>query len=114
MPYTWFDYLDGYPDFLCGLNFTSRNLLDSATGGTFMSTTLGASTKLLDEMMNNYSQWHTERAPTGRKAALTATPAAPMLRLRTPPPSEGEPSRQRCRVSFALTSMIHIVSSYSE
>ena len=32
-----------------------------------MSTTLGASTKLLDEMMTNYSQCHNERAPTGRK-----------------------------------------------
>ena len=32
-----------------------------------MSTTLGAATKLLDEMMMNYSQWHTERSPTGRK-----------------------------------------------
>src|SRR3954464_10360383 len=49
------------------LNFTSRNLLDSAAGGTFMSTTLGAATKLHDEMMTNYSQWHTERAPIGRK-----------------------------------------------
>src|SRR3954471_7607350 len=53
--------------FYAGLNFTSRNLLDSAAGGTFISTTLGAATKLLDEMMTNYSQWHTERAPTGRK-----------------------------------------------
>src|SRR4051812_24755131 len=53
--------------FYVGLNFTSRDLLDSAAGGTFMSTTLGAATKLLDEMMTNYSQWHTERAPTGRK-----------------------------------------------
>src|ERR1041385_2158026 len=53
--------------FYAGLNFTSRNLLDSAVGGTFMSTTIGAATKLLDEMMTNYSQWHTERAPTGRK-----------------------------------------------
>src|SRR4051812_46504930 len=52
--------------FYAGLKFTSRNLLDSAAGGTFMSTTLGAATKLLDEMMTNYSQWHTERAPTGR------------------------------------------------
>ena len=43
-----------------GLNFTSRNLLDSDVGGTFMSTILGASIKLLDEMMLNYSQWHTE------------------------------------------------------
>src|SRR4051812_14879781 len=53
--------------FYASLNFTSRNLLDSAAGGTFMSTTLGASTKLLDEMMLNYSQCHTERDPTGKK-----------------------------------------------
>src|SRR3954471_5428882 len=53
--------------FYAGLNFTSRNLLDSAVGGTFMSTTLGVATKLLDEMMLNYSQWHTERSPTGKK-----------------------------------------------
>src|ERR1041385_7624977 len=54
-------------NFYAGLNFTLRNLLDSAAGGTFMSTTLGAAMKLLDEMMTNYSQWLTERAPTGRK-----------------------------------------------
>src|SRR3954462_8987994 len=53
--------------FYAGLNITSRKLLDSAAGGTFMSTTLGVATKLLDEMMTNYSQWDTERAPTGRK-----------------------------------------------
>ena len=53
--------------FYVGLNFSSRNLLDSASGGTFMSTTLGAATKLLDDMMTNYSQWHTERAPSGKK-----------------------------------------------
>src|ERR1041385_6878722 len=53
--------------FYASLNFTSRNLLDSAAGGTFMSTTLGAAMKLLDEMMTNYFRWHTERAPTGRK-----------------------------------------------
>src|ERR1041385_6350168 len=32
-----------------------------------MSTTLGASTKLLDAMMTNYCQLHTERSPTSRK-----------------------------------------------
>src|ERR1051325_557672 len=32
-----------------------------------MSTIVGAATKLLDEMMLNYSQWHTERSPTGKK-----------------------------------------------
>src|SRR3954467_1938041 len=53
--------------FYVGLNFTLQNLLDSAAGGTFMSTTLGAATKLLDEMMTNYSQWHTKRPPTGKK-----------------------------------------------
>ena len=53
--------------FYAGLNFTSRNLPDSAAGGTFMSTTLGAATKLLDEMMLSYSEWHTERSPTGKK-----------------------------------------------
>jgi hypothetical protein len=42
--------------FYAGLNFSSRNLLDSATGGTFMSITLGTATKLLDNMMINYSE----------------------------------------------------------
>jgi hypothetical protein len=50
-----------------GLNFSSRNLLDSAAGGTFMSITLGTATKLLDNMMVNYSEWHTKRAPQGKK-----------------------------------------------
>ena len=53
--------------FYVGLNFSSRNLLDSAAGGTFMNLTLGASNNLLDDLMNNYCQWHTERAPTGKK-----------------------------------------------
>ena len=45
-----------------GLNFASRNLLDSATGGSFMEITLGEATKLLDNIMVNYSQWRTERS----------------------------------------------------
>src|SRR3954464_14689371 len=32
-----------------------------------MTITLGAATKLLDNMMVNYSEWHTERAPHGKK-----------------------------------------------
>jgi hypothetical protein len=32
-----------------------------------MSITLGAAMKLLDNMMVNYSEWHTERAPQGNK-----------------------------------------------
>ena len=50
-----------------GLNFVSRNLLDSAAGATFMEINLGEATKLLDNIMANYSQWHTERAPTSKK-----------------------------------------------
>jgi hypothetical protein len=53
--------------FYAGLNFSSRNLLNSAARGTFMSFTLGAAMKLLDNMMVNYSEWHTERAPQGNK-----------------------------------------------
>ena len=53
--------------FYAGLNFVSRNLLDSAAGGTFMEITLGEATKLLDNIMANYSQWHTKRAPTSKK-----------------------------------------------
>ena len=53
--------------FYVGLNYSSRNLLDSAARGTFITITLGAATKLLDNMMVNYSEWHTGRAPQGKK-----------------------------------------------
>ncbi|KAK1608467.1 hypothetical protein QYE76_032140 [Lolium multiflorum] len=43
------------------------SLTPTAAGGTFMSITLGAATKLLDDMMINYSEWHTERTPQGKK-----------------------------------------------
>jgi hypothetical protein len=52
--------------FYAGLSFSSRNLLELAGRGTFMSITLGAATKLLDNMMVNYFEWHTERAPQGK------------------------------------------------
>ena len=54
--------------FYAGLNFASRNLLDSAVGGTFMEITLGDATKLLDNIMANYSQWHTERSSSKKSA----------------------------------------------
>ena len=47
--------MDDYTIFYAGLNFASRNLLDSAAGGTFMEITLGEATKLLDNIMANYS-----------------------------------------------------------
>ena len=53
-----------------GLNFASRNLLDSAAGGTSMEITLGDATKLLDNIMANYSQWHTERTSSKKVHAI--------------------------------------------
>ena len=50
--------------FYARLNFASRNLLDLAAGGTFMEITLGEATKLLYNIMANYSQWHIERSST--------------------------------------------------
>ena len=50
-----------------GLNFVSRNLLDSGARGAFMGITLGETTKLLDNMTANYSQWHSKQAPTSKK-----------------------------------------------
>ena len=55
--------------FYAGLNFASRNLLDSVAGGTFMEIALGEATILLDNIMANYSQWHTERSSTSKKSA---------------------------------------------
>ena len=54
--------MDDYTKNYAALNFASRNLLDSAAGGTFMEITLGDATKLLDNIMVNYSQWQTERS----------------------------------------------------
>ena len=56
--------------FCAGLNFVSRNLLDSAAGGNFMEITLGEATKLLDNIMVNYSQWHTERSTSKKVHAI--------------------------------------------
>src|ERR1041385_8887201 len=67
MPYTWFDYLDGYPDFLCRLELYLAEPVGFGRGRNLYVNYTCAATKLLDEMMTNYSQWHTERAPTGRK-----------------------------------------------
>ena len=53
-----------------GLNLASRNLLYSSAGGTFMEITLGEATKLLDNIMVNYSQWHTERSSSKKDHAI--------------------------------------------
>ena len=56
--------------FYAGLNFASRNLIDSAAGGMFMEIMLGDATKLLDNIMANYSQWHTERSSSKKVHAI--------------------------------------------
>ena len=67
LPNSWVKSSDDHTNFYAGLNFVSRNLLDPITGGTFIEITLGEATKLLDNIMANYSEWHTERAPTSKK-----------------------------------------------
>ena len=62
--------MDDYRNFYAGLNFASRNLLDSAAGGTFMEITLGEATKLLDNIMVKYSQWYTERSTSKKVHAI--------------------------------------------
>ena len=52
------------------MNFAPRNILDSATGGSFMEITLGEDTKLLDNIMVNYSQRHTERSTNKKVHAI--------------------------------------------
>ena len=60
--------MDDYTIFYAGLNFASRNVLDSAAGGIFMEITLGEATKLLDNIMANYSRWHTKRSSSKKSA----------------------------------------------
>ena len=70
MPYTWFELWMIIQKIYAGLNFASRNLLDSAARGTFMEITVGEATKLLDNIMVNYSQWHTERSTNKKVHAI--------------------------------------------
>ena len=62
--------MDNHTIFYAGLNFASRNLLDSAAGGIFMEITLGEATKLLDNFGANYSQWHTEISTSKKVHAI--------------------------------------------
>ena len=67
LSYSWHKSLDDYTKKYAGLNFVSRNLLDSTTSGMFMEITFGEATKFLDNIMANYSEWHIERSPTSKK-----------------------------------------------
>jgi hypothetical protein len=53
--------------FYNGVNYMSRNILDSAAGGAFMGKTIVEAKAILESILPNYSQWHTERAPMPSK-----------------------------------------------
>jgi hypothetical protein len=48
--------------FYNGLNYMSRNILDLAGGVAFMGKTI-VEAKAIESILQNYSQWHAERAP---------------------------------------------------
>ena len=50
--------------FYNGLNYMSRSMLDSAADGAFMTKTVSEAKAILESMLQNYGQWHNERAPT--------------------------------------------------
>ena len=53
------------------VNFVGRdNVGNNVYGGNFMEITLGEATKLLDNIMVNYSQWHTERSTNKKVHAI--------------------------------------------
>jgi hypothetical protein len=45
----------------------SRSILDSAAGGAFMSKTVPEAKAILENMLQNHAQWHTERAPVSSR-----------------------------------------------
>jgi hypothetical protein len=53
--------------FYNGFNYMSINILDSAAGGAFMGKTIVEAKAILESILKNYSQWHTERAPMPSK-----------------------------------------------
>ena len=53
--------------FYNGLNYMSRNILDSAAGGAFMGKTIVEVKNILERILQNYSKWHTDRAPSSSK-----------------------------------------------
>jgi hypothetical protein len=42
-------------------------MLDSAAGGAFMTKTVNEAKAILENMLQNFSQWHTERAPSSSR-----------------------------------------------
>lgn len=50
--------------FCNALNPMSKNMLDTAAGGTIMGRPITEAKRLLDEMQENHAQWHVERSTT--------------------------------------------------
>jgi hypothetical protein len=42
-------------------------MLDSAAGGAFMTKTVNKAKDILENILQNFSQWHTERAPSSSR-----------------------------------------------
>jgi hypothetical protein len=42
-------------------------MLDSAAGGAFMTKTVNEGKAILENMLQNFSQWHTERVPSSSR-----------------------------------------------
>jgi hypothetical protein len=45
----------------------STSMIDSAAGGAFMGKTVPEAKAILESMLHNHSQWHTEREPNPTK-----------------------------------------------
>jgi hypothetical protein len=53
--------------FYNGLNYISSSMLDSAAGGAFMTKIINEAKAIIENMLQNFSQWHTERTPSSRR-----------------------------------------------
>jgi hypothetical protein len=49
------------------INYMSRSMLDSAARGAFMTKTVTEAKAILEIILQNFSQWHTERAPPSNR-----------------------------------------------
>jgi hypothetical protein len=53
--------------FYNGLNYMCRSMLGFATRGALMTKTVAEAKGILENMLQNFIQWHTERAPTSSR-----------------------------------------------
>jgi hypothetical protein len=47
-----------------------RSMLDSAMGGAFMTKIVNGAQAILENMLQNFSQWHTKRAPSSSRNSV--------------------------------------------